>query len=87
MQTTSKVKPKDSHDKPKAQRLIAEYDQKKGERSNFESYWQSLHDYFYIEASNINRTYLYFVLRLSSISDNCFLISSSCFRVRLRTAR
>jgi len=29
----------------------------KGLRSNFESYWQSLHDYYYIEAEDINTTY------------------------------
>ena len=28
-----------------------------GNRSNWESYWQTLHDYFYVESSNINRSY------------------------------
>lgn len=28
-----------------------------GNRRNWESYWQTLHDYFYIEATNLNRTY------------------------------
>ena len=28
-----------------------------GGRSNLESYWQTLHDYFYIEAEDINKTY------------------------------
>ena len=43
--------------KPRATKLIETYDQLKGQRSNFESYWQSLHDYFYIEAGDINRSY------------------------------
>jgi hypothetical protein len=29
----------------------------KGPRSNFDTYYQTLHDYFYVEAENINRTY------------------------------
>jgi hypothetical protein len=44
-------------DKPRAQQLIEQYQALKGQRSNFESYWQSLHDYFYIEAEDINRSY------------------------------
>jgi hypothetical protein len=43
--------------KPRVQSLIDLYQQLKGQRSNFESYWQSLHDYFYIEAQDINRSY------------------------------
>lgn len=43
--------------KPRAQVLIDFYSRLKGDRSNFESYWQSLHDYFYIEAENVNTTY------------------------------
>jgi hypothetical protein len=42
---------------PRAAQLIAFYSKLKGDRANFESYWQSLHDYFYIEAQNVNRTY------------------------------
>lgn len=45
-------------DKPRAEQLIQQYEMHKGSRLNFESYWQSLHDYFYIEASDINRGYL-----------------------------
>lgn len=41
--------------KPKAEELIDQYQMHKGGRQNFESYWQSLHDYFYIEADDINR--------------------------------
>ncbi len=44
-----------THDKPRAEVLIQQYQQLKGARSNFESYWQSLHDYFYIEADDISR--------------------------------
>ena len=43
--------------KPRAEQLLDFKARLKGERSNFESYWQSLHDYFYIEAENINVTY------------------------------
>jgi hypothetical protein len=31
--------------------------QLKGQRSNLDTYYQTLHDYFYVEAENINRTY------------------------------
>ena len=37
--------------------LINLYEGNKGARTNFETYWQSLHDYFYIEATNVNREY------------------------------
>ena len=40
-----------------ASKTIDLYKSLKGARSNFESYWQSLHDYFYIEAEDINRSY------------------------------
>lgn len=43
--------------KPKAEHLISFAAKLKSERGNFESYWQSLHDYFYIEAENINTSY------------------------------
>ena len=43
--------------KPRSEQLLDFKARLKGERSNFESYWQSLHDYFYIEAENINVTY------------------------------
>ena len=42
---------------PRAKLLIDEYQLYKGVRSNFESYWQTLHDYFYIEAADINKSY------------------------------
>lgn len=43
--------------KPRAEMLIDAYKVHKGLRSNFESYWQSLHDYFYIEAEDVNVSY------------------------------
>jgi hypothetical protein len=43
--------------KPRADQLLDTYRMHKGLRSNFESYWQSLHDYFYIEAEDVNTTY------------------------------
>jgi len=53
METT--IKKTDSQ--PRAKQLIDQYQILKGGRSNFESYWQTLHDYFYIEAQDINRSY------------------------------
>lgn len=52
-----------TQDKPKApsgsraDQLISRYKMLKGLRSNFESYWQTLHDYFYIEAQDVNTAY------------------------------
>lgn len=43
--------------KPRADELIEQYEQQKAARRNFESYWQTLHDYFYIESSDVNKTY------------------------------
>lgn len=43
--------------KPRAQKLCEFYQFLKGGRSNFESYWQSLHDYYYIEAEDVNVSY------------------------------
>lgn len=43
--------------KPRVEQLIDLYKRLKGDRSNFESYWQSLHDYFYIEATEISTSY------------------------------
>jgi len=43
--------------KSKAESLIDKFKQLKGGRSNFESYWQTLHDYFYVEAQDINKSY------------------------------
>lgn len=58
MDTQTITEPKQkSVNKPRAEQLIDFYKKLKGDRSNFESYWQSLHDYFYIETSNINTGY------------------------------
>ena len=43
--------------KPRADELIQEYEQQLSTRRNFESYWQTLHDYFYIESADVNRSY------------------------------
>jgi hypothetical protein len=56
METKKEAKPQ-SIGKSKAQQLIETYQMLKGQRSTFESYWQSLHDYFYIEAQDINKSY------------------------------
>ena len=40
--------------KSRAEKHIEDYQKLKGGRSNFEGYWQSLHDYFYIESPDIN---------------------------------
>jgi len=40
-----------------AKHIIDRYNVGKGQRSNFESYWQTLHDYFYIESEDLNRSY------------------------------
>jgi len=46
-----------AENKPRADLLIDLYQRKKGVRQNFETYWQSLHDYFYIESANVNEQY------------------------------
>ena len=43
--------------KPRADELIQQYEQELSKRRNFESYWQTLHDYFYIESVDVNKTY------------------------------
>ena len=43
--------------KPRADQLIQDYEQALSRRRNFESYWQTLHDYFYIESADVNKTY------------------------------
>jgi len=41
-------------DEPRAVQLIKQYEKVKGGRANFESYWQSLHDYFYVESPDVS---------------------------------
>lgn len=43
--------------KPKAKKLCEHFKNLKGQRRNFETYWQSLHDYFYLESPDINVEY------------------------------
>lgn len=43
--------------RPRAEVLIEFYNKIKGDRMNFESYWQSLHDYFYVEAEDVSVSY------------------------------
>src|SRR3990172_10128559 len=43
--------------KPRADELIQQREQELSRRRNFESYWQTLHDYFYIESADVNKTY------------------------------
>jgi hypothetical protein len=40
-----------------AEKIVQYKGNLKGQRSNFDTYYQTLHDYFYVEAENINRTY------------------------------
>ena len=47
----------DIKNRPRAEVLVEFYQKLKGDRMNFESYWQSLHDYFYIEAEDVSVTY------------------------------
>lgn len=47
-------KQQNTFDKPKAQEKIDRFKELTGARGNFESYWQTLHDYFYLEAENVN---------------------------------
>lgn len=54
MQTKIDPKPTKTDDQPTAKRLLDFYGKLKSDRGNFESYWQSLHDYFYIEAQDIS---------------------------------
>lgn len=52
-QVTKEPQPKSVNDS-RANQLIRFYDQLKGNRQNWETYWQSLHDYFYIESLDVN---------------------------------
>ena len=53
---SAQIKTPDSN-KPRADELIQRYQELKSARTNFESYWQSLHDYFYLEAQDVNKSY------------------------------
>jgi len=43
--------------RPRVEDLLDRNKRMGTQRQNFESYWQSLHDYFYVEAQNFNRSY------------------------------
>lgn len=49
---------KQGQDKSRDEKLIQQYTSRKGNRTNMEGYWQTLHDYFYIEAENVNQSFL-----------------------------
>jgi hypothetical protein len=57
IKTTDKVAPGKLSDQPRVKTLLDQYERLKGARANFESYWQSLHDYFYIEAQDVSKSY------------------------------
>lgn len=44
-------------EKTRPEVIIDHFKELQGARKNFESYWQSLHDYFYLEANDISRSY------------------------------
>jgi hypothetical protein len=44
-------------EEPRATQKIKHYEQVKGQRSSFESHWQTLHDYFYVESSDVSSTH------------------------------
>lgn len=37
--------------------ILSNQESLKGQRSNFDSYWQTLHDYYYVESENLNKSY------------------------------
>lgn len=57
LEMSKKIDPGKVAEKPRAAQLIEFYNRLKGDRSNFETYWQSLHDYFYIEAGEVSTSY------------------------------
>jgi hypothetical protein len=56
MDTTTEQTTQKQETGPRVKNLLELYETVKGARSNFESYWQTLHDYFYIEASDVSTT-------------------------------
>lgn len=63
--------------KSRAEQLIDMHSTYKGQRANFESYWQSLHDYFYIEADDVSTmSYPGTELTSSSLYDSTTLESA-----------
>jgi len=58
MKTTTNPKPSNEglHD-TQAEMLLKKYKALSGTRQNFDSYWQDLHEYFYVESPNHNTAY------------------------------
>ena len=74
MGTIAKDNKEHKANKSRAQALLDEYKQLKGARSNFESYWQTLHDYFYIEAQDVStQSYPGTELNVDSLYDSTTL--------------
>ncbi len=48
----------DGKNEPRAKMLVQKYQRLKGERQNWETYWQSLHDYFFIESTDVSVSYM-----------------------------
>ena len=48
---------KSEPNKSRAAELIERYEELLSARKNFESYWQTLHDYYYLEAQDTNKSY------------------------------
>jgi len=57
MVKTKEPKNQENLNTSRADDLIARSKRLVGARHNFESYWQSLHDYFYVESPDFNRQY------------------------------
>lgn len=61
-------------DEPRAVTKIKHYQLIKGLRANFESYWQTLHDYFYVESPDVNtETYPGTELNFNNLWDSTSL--------------
>lgn len=64
----------------KADELIKQYEAHLGNRRNIESYWQTLHDYFYVESADVNRSYTPGTeLEFSQLWDSTTLETSDVF--------
>lgn len=57
MEVPTKEKKKTGMNKTKAQKLIQDWKRATSNRTNWESYWQDLHDYFYITSPDVNKAY------------------------------
>lgn len=57
MPVPSSQEKSESQSRPRAELLIEQFERLIGSRKNFESYWQSLHDYFYLESQDVNKSY------------------------------